>query len=138
MRGDRLPDQDHISRYCRPKTLQEDGQPSRASFMLRPDEEFLSVNWLEYFDLPDRQAQITQVRQVIRLKLQAKAKIAVLNVGGILDRIHRNSARVLAVLHEPEQDNPSHSGIHGYTHEDDLVADLIAEEVRETYPARKT
>lgn len=138
MRGDRLPAQDHISRYCRPKTLQEDGQPSRASFMLRPDEEFLSVNWLQYFDLPDRQAQITQVRQAIRLKLQAKAKIAVLNVGGILNRVHRNSDRVLAVLHEPEQDDPSHSGIHGYRHEDDLVADLIAEEVRETYPARET
>lgn len=129
MRGDRLPNQDHISRYCRPKTLQEDGQPSRTSFMLRPNEEFLSVNWLEYFDLRDRQAQITQVRQVIRLTLQATAKIAVLNIGGILDRVHRNSDRVLAVLHEPEQDDPSHSGIHGYRHEDDLVADLIAEQV---------
>ncbi len=106
--------------------------------MLRPNEEFLSVNWLEYFDLRDREAQITQVRQVIRLTLQATAKIAVLNVGGILDRVHRNSDRVLAVLHEPEQDDPSHSGIHGYRHEDDLVADLIAEEVRETCPARKT
>lgn len=138
MRGNRLPDQDHISRYCRPKTLQEDGQPYRASFMLRPNEEFLSVNWLEYLDLPDRQAQITQVRQVIRLTLQATAKIAVLNVGGILDRVHRNSDRVLAVFHEPEQDDPTHSGIHGYRHEDDLVADLIAEEVRETYPAKQT
>lgn len=138
MRGDRLPDQDHISRYCRPKTLQEDGQPSRTSFMLRPNEEFLSVNWLEYFNLPNRQAQITQVRRVIRLTLQATAKIAVLNVGGILDRVYRNSDQVLAVLHEPEQDDPSHSGIHGYRHEDDWVADLIAEEVRETYPARKT
>lgn len=138
MRGDPLPDQDHISRYCRPKTLQEDGQPSRTSFMLRPNEELLSVNWLEYFDLRDRQVQITQVRQVIRLTLQATAKIAVLNVGGILDRVHRNSDRVLAVLHEPELDDPSHSGIHGYRHEDDLVADLVAEEVRETYPARQT
>lgn len=106
--------------------------------MLRPNEEFLSVNWLECFDLQDREAQITQVRQVIRLTLQATAKIAVLNVGGIIDRVHRNSDRVLAVLHEPEQDDPSHSGIHGYRHEDHLVADLIAEEVRGTYPAKKT
>jgi hypothetical protein len=139
MRGDRLPDQDHVSRYCRPKTLQEDGQPSGASFMLRPGEEFLSVNWLEYFDVPDRRAQITQVRRVLTLTRQTTAKIAVLNVGGILDHVHRNSDRVLAVLHEPEQDDPSHSGIHGYGygHEYDLVADLIAEEVRETYPAKE-
>ena len=138
MTGDRLPNQDYISRYCSPRTLLEDGQPSAASFMLRTDEEFLSVNWLEYFDLSNRQTQITQVRRVLRLTPAATAKIAVLNIGGILNRISRNSGRVLAVLHEPEQNDPSHSGIHGYRHEDDLVADLIAEEVREIYSARKS
>lgn len=138
MRGDRLPDQDHISRYCKPTTLLENGQPSGASFMPRPDDEFLSVNWLEYFALSDRQEQITQVLRVIRLRPAATAKIAVLNIGRILNRISRNSDRVLAVLHEPEEDDPSHSGIHGYRHEDDLVADLIAEEVREIYSAKKT
>ncbi len=139
MKGDPLPNHDHISRHCPFTTLAND-QPSGASFILKPDEEFLSVNWLEYFDVPDQQAQITQVRQVIRLNLGAKAKFAVLNVAKVVDYVKENGPdnRVLAVLHEPEEDDPSHSGIHGYRLEDDWVADLIAEVIEEIYPARQT
>ena len=81
---------------------------------------------------------MTQVRQYIMLSLAANGKFAVLNVGRILDHVRRNTDIVLAVLHEPDQHDPSHSGIHGYEYDDDEVADLIAEEVRETYSARET
>lgn len=139
MKGDPLPNHDHICRYCPFMTLLDD-QPSGPSFFLKPDEKFLSVNWLEYFDTQDQQAQITQVRQVIRLKLGAKAKFAVLNVAKVVDYVKENGPdnRVLAVLHEPEEDNPSHSGIHGYRPEDDWVADLIAEVIEEICPASQT
>jgi len=137
MKGDPLPDQDHVARYCKPKTA-PDGQPTGASFMLRPDEEFLSVNWLECFNRLDRQAQITQLRQNIVLKLAKAGKFAVLNVGETLEYVHTNSDnKTLAVLHEPMPEDASHSGIHryGYGHEKDLVADLIAETVQEIHPA---
>jgi len=138
MKGEPLPDQDHVSRYCAPKTA-PDGQPTGASFMLDPGHDFLSVNWLEYFDLPDQQAQLTQVRRVIRLNLAANGKFAVLNVGEVVNYVRENGPdnRLLSVLHEPNDDDPSHSGIHGYGFEDDWVADLITEVVQETYPARE-
>jgi len=138
MRGDRLPDKDHISRYCKFKSLVND-QPSGASFMLRTDDEFLSVNWLEYFGLKDCQEQMSQVRQNIRLNLAPRAKFAVLNVGNVINYVRENGPdnRVLSVFHEPEEDDPSHSGIHGYGFEDDWVADLIAEVVQETHPAKE-
>ena len=138
MRGDRLPDKDHISRYCKFKSLVND-QPSGASFMLRTDDEFLSVNWLEYFGLKDCQEQMSQVRQNIRLNLAPRAKFAVLNVGNVINYVRENGPdnRVLSVLHEPEEDDPSHSGIHGYGFEDDWVADLITEVVQETHPAKE-
>ena len=43
MKGDTIPDQNHIARLCRPKQVPE-GQIQATAFMLRADEEFLSVN----------------------------------------------------------------------------------------------
>jgi len=137
MRGDPLPDQDHISRYCAPKTA-PDGQPTGASFMLRQDQKFLSVNWMEYFGDIGIDAQINKIREYIELSLAASGLFAVLNVGEIIDQVQRNSERQLAVLYEPTPGDPSHSGVYGYRYEDDLVADLIAEFVLITYPAKKT
>jgi hypothetical protein len=136
MRGNPLPDQDHISRYCAPKTA-PDGKPTGASFMLRPDEEFLSVNWMEYFGDIGQDAQINKICESIELSLAASGLFAVLNVGEIIDQIQKNSEKQLAVLYEPTSGDPSHSGVYGYGYEDDLVADLIAEFVLKTYPSKK-
>jgi hypothetical protein len=67
------------------------------------------------------------------------AKFAVLNVRTVINYVRENGPdnRVLSVLHEPEEDDPSHSGIYGYGFEDDWVADLIAEVVQEIHPARE-
>jgi hypothetical protein len=139
MTGDHLPEQDHVSRYCKPKTLGEDDQPSRTSFMLRPDDDYLSVNWLEYFGDIGRQEQLTEIRRHITLTLAATGKFAILNVGKALQHVRTHSdKRNVAILHEPIPEDDSHSGIHGYSHEDDLVADLIAEVIQETHPAKET
>ena len=73
------------------------------------------------------------------MKLGTTAKFAILNVGDTIEYVHSNSSdkRTLAFLHEPTEEDPSHSGIHGYGYEDDLIAQLIAEVVRETYPAKE-
>ena len=139
MKGDPIPDQDHISRYCSAMHCPENGQVTGTAFQLRQIEECLSVNWLEFFHLADRQEEIREVRKVLRLKLGAKAKIAVLNVGETIKYVRTQSpdARNLSMLHEPEEDDPSHSGIYGFQYDDHLIADLIAEMVQETYPARE-
>ncbi|MBW1982515.1 MAG: hypothetical protein JRJ12_14985 [Deltaproteobacteria bacterium] len=137
MNGRPLPDQDHVARYCKPKTLGEDGRPSRTSFMLKAAENYLSVNWLEYFGSIKREDQLNKIRQHIQLSLASTGKFAVLNVGATLKHIHTSSRMThVTILHEPTSSDPSHSGIHGYGHEDDLIADLIAEVVLETYPAK--
>lgn len=136
MKGERLPDQDHISRYCAPKTAL-DGQPTGASFMLRKKEdEFLSVNWIEHFGDAMDEDQIANIREHIELSLAATGIFAVLNVGEVIEQVRMNSDRQLAVLHEPTPMDPSHSGVYGYRYEDDMVADLIVEVVIKTYPAK--
>lgn len=137
MKGDPVPGKDHISRYCAPKTA-PDGQPTGASFMPRKEHDFLSVNWMEYFDKTDQKAQIAKIREHIELSLARNGLFAVLNVGKVIDYTHRIGEKKLAILHEPTQGDPSHSGVHGYQHEDLLVAELIAEIVIEIYPSRQT
>ena len=137
MKGDSLPDNDHFSRYCAPKTA-PDGQPTGASFMIRKGEEFLSVNWMDHFGGTDQKAQIAKIREHIELSLAKFGLFAVLNVGRVIDQVQRFGEKQLAILHEPTQGDPSHSGVYGYQYEDFLVAELIAEMVIEIYPYRQT
>lgn len=141
MKGDRVPDQDHVARYCPPSRFTEDGRITGAAFQLRPGEKELSVNWLEFLSPAGRDVQIREIRKVLALKMSrvsTAAKIALLNVGQMCDHVCANSSdgRSLEVLHIPEQDDPSHSGIFNYREDDILIADLIAEIVQETHPAR--
>jgi len=47
MKGDRLPPEDHIARYCGGSHISEDGYIAPTAFHLRPGEEYVSVlgNW---------------------------------------------------------------------------------------------
>jgi hypothetical protein len=45
MKGDKIADEYHIARYCKP-TQAPDGQIQATAFMLRTGEESLSVNCL--------------------------------------------------------------------------------------------
>jgi len=141
MKGDLIPEQHHISRYCSATKCTENGEITGAAFLLRPTDRLLSVNWLQSFHLASRQEEINEVRRILNLKLRlgVKAKIAVLNVGEVLNYVHIQSpdSRNLIVLHDPEENDPSHTGIYGYRYEDHLIADLIAEVVQTTYPARE-
>ena len=142
MKGDNIPSQDQICRYCKATTITENGQITGTAFQLRQAEESLSVNWLEFLQLENRDLEVQEIRKVLgsKLKLGTAAKIAVLNVGKIVNYVCSQSPdqRKLRVLHNPEENDPSHSGIYGYHYEDQLVADLIAEVIQEIYPARET
>ncbi len=112
-----------------------------TAFLPREEEEYLSVNWLEFLKLNNRQEEIQEVRRFLgsKLILSTRAKIAVLSVEEILEYVLTQSpdSRELNVLHEPEEADPSHSGISGFQHDDDLIADLIVDVIQETYPAKE-
>jgi hypothetical protein len=142
MKGDQIPDPDHIARFCKPMQAPE-GQIQATAFMLRSDEEYLSVNWLEYLNCSNRDHEINEIRNVYSEKLNvgARAKIAVLNVGEVREKVLTESPdkRNIEVLHEPIENDayePSHSGIYKLKQDDELIAELILETVHEVYPAR--
>ena len=140
MKGDIIPDKDHISRYCAPKTIREDGKIGASAFILRESEESLSVNWLEYLNCSSRESEIAEIRRVYSLKLdvRAKAKLAVLNVGEMCNKVRNESPnrRNLYVFHEKENNDPSHSGIYNLKPENVLIANLIFKTILEYYSAR--
>lgn len=136
MEGDKIPEKDNIARFCAPKTA-PDGEIQATAFMLRAREENLSVNWLEYLNCSNRDSEIVEIQKVYsaKLKVGAKAKIAVLNVGEVCEKVKTESPdkRNLDVLHNPEDEvDPSHSGIHNMRPDHELIRQTI----RETYPAR--
>lgn len=141
MKGEMIPDQNHIARFCRPWQAPE-GQIQATAFMLRPDEESLSVNWLEFLDCSNRKSEITKIRTIYSetfTTVGARAKIAILNVGEVHKKVLTESpdGRNLEVRHNPLVNDPSHSGIYKLKQDDELIAELILETVCESYSARK-
>ena len=141
MKGQSIPDSDHIARHCSTSTA-PDGEVQATAFMLRKGEEYLSVNWLEELNCPDRTSEACALQDVYARKLTrvgAGARIAILNVGILRTKVENEGPdrRILRVLHEPQPDDSSHTGIYGIPYENqEIVAELIAQVVLENHPAR--
>lgn len=114
-----IPDSNHVLRYCKPRTV-TNGKIAESAFDFRPGEEFLSVNWMEYFGDITANAQVEKVREDMSksLNLSANGRFAMVNVGDV--KKHIESAEV---KHLPEPENPSHAGI--YVHGEDRLAVIL-------------
>ena len=137
MTGDPLPDDDHFAHYCSPRQIDDDGRPAAHAFLPRESEEYLSANWLEYFGVP-RAAAIECVRDALGKKnftLRRSGRLAVLNVGTAKKAARDAGNETLCVDHQPEEGDPSHSGIGGYTRDDMLVGTALQSVVQAMLPA---
>ena len=139
MKGETIPGQDHIVRLCQPKHIDEELIQASA-FMLREDEESLSVNCLELLNCFSRESEITEIRTIISRKLHigVRARLAVLNVGETRNKVLTESldGRNIEVLHDPSTHDPSHSGIYNLKQDDELIAELILETIQKSCSAR--
>ena len=101
-----------------------------AAFELKSGEEYLSVNWLEFLDAPDLEAAIVRLRSVFDTKgyrLRPTGRFAVLNVGAVKTAVSDHVEGTARVEHRPLDEDPSHSGVVGYTSDDLAVAVAIKE-----------
>lgn len=142
MKGDALPDTDHVARLCGYAQLGEHGLPESTAFMPRSGEAFVSVNWLEQLSLNNRDDAVCEVFRVLRTKRSVgrQAKLALLNVGRSRAAVAAGTFNQLAIyyLHEPEMQppDPSHSGIYNIPENDNTAAELLALSVEALYPTR--
>jgi hypothetical protein len=134
VKDDPIPMEDHVVRYCKRQTIGERGNVLFEAFQPRESESFLSVNWPEYVG-SSRRRQLKEIRLALsqKLGLGKTAKLAILGVGDVIAKV--TEQRALSVLHQPEEEDQSHSGIFGYKHEDIDIAFAIAALVLKDYPA---
>lgn len=144
MRGDPVPDADHVVRYVKPRSF-EDGVIDAGGFELGEGHKGISVNWLECFD-GDKQAQLAEVRRLKRLTWRRNGCLAELNVGQTRWYLSKEIPDIL-ILEDPldpdpqegYEADPSHSLICGVPHDPperrQAIQDMIAECVINTYPA---
>ena len=118
MTGLGVPELDHVARYCKPKTVLARGSLVKdeilnTAFERTSDHDYVSVNWLEYFD-DDVDVAIKEVRSVVgrKLELRQSGRFAVLNVG-LITGVAAGSGLSLTVYPRPSPDDPSHCGIYG-------------------------
>ena len=139
MKGDRIPNSDNIARFCKPSTA-PNGEIQATAFMLRKNEESLSVNWLEFLKCSDRAEEIKKIQKIYSetLSVSRNARIAILNVGEMRDIVRTESPdnRNIEVLHDPIPDgDQSHSEIFNLKQDNEVIAELILEVIRENQPA---
>ena len=105
------------------------GQLIDTAFRLRPGEEYLSANWLEYFHDSDRPAQLAGVRQTLAgkgFRMARAARFAVLNVGGAVHRCQELLDTPIRFIALGDPHDPSHTGIYGYADHNTAVAAVLA------------
>lgn len=138
MKGEHLPSEHHTARYCLATKLTEEGGAAPTAFHLRPGEPYLSVQWLEYLHQSDRSSQIREVRSTLarNMRLGSTAKIAVLNVGETCRFVYDASRYPIRILHEPEENNEAHSGIHDTAQDEMIIAELLAESISEMHAVK--
>lgn len=138
-----IPDNNHVARYCKPTTV-ENNEILATAFLMKPIDESLSVNWLEYLKLPTREKEISKIQDVYNKKLNvsSKSKIVVVNVGLARKKVSVESddRRNLLFKHDPSKEDPSHSGIFNLKPDDEMIAELIlsvVDQEHHVYPAKK-
>lgn len=142
MKGEALPGGDNVARLCGGSHLDpETGKPAPGAFMLREDESYLSVNWLEYFAQHSHEDRLSEIRQALASKrtVGKTAILALLNVGLAIRQVGNNP--LLTFTHEPieppEQPvDQSHSGINNIRSFEQEVAEKLSHAVHEVCPAK--
>lgn len=127
-----LPDEDHVMRHVPWKKLRRDEDDNVLGFLpqafeLRPDEEALSVNWVEFFSDP-----ATRVRDSVWAMRKArdaggKSAFGIGNVGKIKETCLARGIRV-RILHEPRGNEPAHAGIRRLPPDDLTLLAALAED----------
>ena len=130
MQGQDIGENHHVLRYCKPSSIGEDGLPLSTAFELRDREDYLSVNWLEFFETQYLSQAVNSVREAFKKKnfnVKSKGGFISLRVDQIIEVIQHNSHLPARIIHLPSKNDPSHSGIYGIPPSHETISSQIAE-----------
>lgn len=140
MKGDLIPDVDHVSRYCVPRYVnRQSGLPEIDAFRLRRDrgEDSLSVNWIEYFNClmaldtrDEREGALAKVREVMQYDLDVRGVFAFFGVDEVKQAVEAGGGTDPYIEHDPRPcqpasgrrpargPDPSHALVFRFPHDD--------------------
>ena len=140
MSPDGLDGVDHVVRYCRPRTVDSQGRITAAAFAFRvrgKREEFLSVNWLEYFNAATRAERVQLLRELLcrKLTLRQRGRLCVLQIGQIRELAGSPATESVRVVSHCSKEDPSHAGIHVDSQHELAAAVVLANLIEEVFLA---
>ncbi len=122
--------EDHVVRYVKPKFVikGDDGAALGVfpqAFELRPEEEYLSTSWREFYQ-GTRVEQLKKVRRDTTLQCASSAVFASVNVGAFHSAC-TNCSRKVRIIHEPVEGIPAHSSIRQFPKDDQVLQTQLAD-----------
>lgn len=133
-KGQQLSDEHHVMRYVPWTRLRRDGDDNvvgflSSAFVLRAEEDALSVNWVEYF-AGNHQSQIEASVKAFRaskLKVGDRSAFGVAVVGTV-KQLAQKSGKSIRVVFSPSDANPSHTSIQKLPREELVLFEALATE----------
>lgn len=110
-----IPDTDHVARHCPPGKCEED-MAGMDAFLLRPDEPYLSVDWLERTGKSELVDQLTVIVKTLQKRgrtVKTTDGLARLNVGTSIDNVLTNTGANLEFQSLGQSKTNTYSGIYG-------------------------
>lgn len=136
-----IPGDNHVVRHVGRDKMLSDGRISGQAFRRKDEEEYMSVNWVEYFGLISHIAAIQKIEQAYLNKgrtVNKSSKFAVINIDRMTECVNKEAHITLHVKHEGTSPDPSHSGVFNMPKEDTTIGNLIAQIIDKDaiYPAQ--
>ena len=146
MKGDMIPEEDHVVRYCIPRYVNRQSKlPEIDAFRLRHGkEDSLSVNWIEHFDpcvvldtRDQREAVVDKVRDVMQYDPNVRGAFAFFGVDEVKRAVEAGGGVDPYVEHDPKPaqpaserrpprpPDPSHALVLGFPDDDREVGVLL-------------
>lgn len=126
-----IPDDDHVMRHVGWNRLLKDEDDNVLGFLpqafeLRPEEDALSVSWIEYYEDP-----ATRVRDAVwgvrrARDVRPKSAFAIASVGRIKETCSNVSNAKVRAVPEPLDKWPAHAGIRRLPHDDLDLLEVLA------------
>ena len=136
-------DAHYIARYAGASKINpETGRLLGEAFRLRSQENYLSVYCLNMLKGENISGWVEYLKKDIPLQTRSSGKLGVINVGEMRRYVESGTKREknLTVTNEPYIDSQHpelncdyHCGVKGFGYDDEIVADLIAECVKNEY-----
>jgi hypothetical protein len=106
--------------------------------VLRPDEKFLSVCWLDYFEAQPPSTQLREVKRELSARRVVKDthRLAPLVSKQARDYVERESGKLIQFIHKPSNGFECHAGIFGIPQDADmLIPELLRDVAQNVIPA---